>query len=69
MAIAPLLAILTALSLFVLVALPVILVLVSHRSSETAIFGWFVATLFFSWFAYVVFLAKTQKAENPHSNA
>jgi len=63
MAVAPLLAVLTALSLFVLLVLPVILVLVSHRSNETAIFGWFVVTLLFSWAGYLVFLAKTQKAQ------
>jgi len=68
MAIAPLIAVLIALSLFVLLALPVILVLVSHRSSETAIFGWFVATLLFSWVGYLVFLAKTEKIEHPHNS-
>ncbi len=63
MAVAPMLAVLTALSLFVLLVLPVILVLVSHRSNETAIFGWFVATLLFSWVGYLVFLARTRKIE------
>jgi len=68
MAVAPMLAVLTALSLFVLLVLPVILVLVSHRSNETAIFGWFVATLLFSWLGYLVFLAKTQKIESSPDN-
>lgn len=68
MAVAPMLAVLTALGLFVLLALPVILVLVSHRSNETAIFGWFVATLLFSWVGYLVFLARTQKIEGSSNN-
>jgi len=61
MAIAPMLAVLTALSLFVILILPVILVLVSHRSNETVIFGWFVATLLFSWVGYLVFMIRTEK--------
>jgi len=68
MAVAPLLAVLTALSLFVLLVLPVILVLVSHRSNETVIFGWFVATLLFSWVGYLFFLARTEKQPVPHNN-
>jgi len=68
MAVAPIIAVLTALSLFVLLVLPVILVLVSHRSNETVIFGWFVATLLFSWVGYLVFLARTEKQPVPHSS-
>lgn len=68
MAVAPMLAVLTALGLFVLLVLPVILVLVSHRSSETATFVWFVATLLFSWAGYLVFLARTQKIEGSSEN-
>jgi len=66
MAIAPLMALLTALSLFVVMVLPVILVLVSHRSNETAKVGWCVATLFFSWVGYFVFLLRTEKIAGSH---
>lgn len=68
MAVAPILAVLTALGLFVLIVLPVILVLVSHRSNETAKFCWFVATLLFSWVGFLVFLVTTEKPNGPQSN-
>lgn len=61
MAIAPLMAVLTALSLFVLLVLPVILVLVSSRANESAKYFWFVTTLFFSWLGYAMFLLRTEK--------
>lgn len=40
---------------------PLIHILASSRSHGGAKFGWFVAYLFFSWIAYIVFLIVTQK--------
>tara|TARA_Y100001933_G_C18884305_1_gene515454 strand:+ start:376 stop:603 length:228 start_codon:yes stop_codon:yes gene_type:complete len=39
---------------------PLVHVLKSDRSHGGAKFGWFLATLFFSWLAYIVFLIVTQ---------
>lgn len=44
-----------------LLLFPLIHVLVSGRSHGGAKFGWFIAVLFFSWLAYIVFLIFTQK--------
>lgn len=40
---------------------PLVHVLASNRSHGGAKFGWFIAVLFFSWLAYIVFLIFTQK--------
>lgn len=45
---------------------PPILVLSSRRSRGGAKFGWFVATLFFSWIAYAAFLVATRKPTAPN---
>lgn len=39
---------------------PLVHVLKSDRSHGGAKFGWFLATLLFSWLAYIVFLIVTQ---------
>jgi len=46
--------------ILVLFLIPVVHVLVSSRSHGGAKFGWFLATVFFSWLAYIVFLIVTQ---------
>ena len=43
---------------------PLLHVLISDRSHGGAKFGWFLATFFFSWLAYIVFLIITQKAKD-----
>jgi uncharacterized membrane protein len=40
---------------------PLFHILLSSRSHGGAKFGWFLAYLFFSWFAYIIFLIATQK--------
>jgi putative effector of murein hydrolase LrgA (UPF0299 family) len=49
---------------------PMIHVVFSSRSHGGAKFGWFLAVLFFSWLAYIVFLIVTQKTidqnKEPH---
>lgn len=48
--------------LIILVVLlwPIVHVLISDRSHGGAKFGWFLAVLFFSWFAFAIFLIVTQ---------
>lgn len=47
--------------LFILFIGPLIHIVASRRSHGGAKFGWFLAYLFFSWIAYIVFLIITQK--------
>jgi len=44
--------------------IPPVHVIASSRSHGGAKFGWFLATLFFSWLAYIVFLIVTQKTKD-----
>lgn len=47
--------------IFILILfLPPIHVLISSRSYGGAKFGWFLATIIFSWLGYIVFLILTQ---------